>query len=252
MAGFFCFSALKASDAYSLLGSKKYCHDTSVINFPESQNIKRDIDIGDTVIFDLSSASIADDYFEFPVMINADDSVYSLDFSFQFNITDYAFNSIIDLTGNLQHLSHFNQGDLFLRFTSNDFNPYSNQVPLLLIRFNIINSVNCKIEMNTVKAYLNGFPCAFKITDCPIVTGNYNFTVKPSIYPNPVSDYLFAHCNPEDEVILYDQLGKAIATPIQQNTNQMVMYVADLHPGIYWLKIMSKKSVVFQKIIVRH
>jgi hypothetical protein len=206
----------------------------------------------DTVIFDINAGTFNSDYFEFPVSISSDDSVLSLDFSFQFNSTNYVFDTIYPLISQLQYLSHFNQSDLKLRFTSNSFSLYPQQSSVINIGFRVLDFSFCEINLLNTLAYLNGEPCAIKITDCPFPTSNMeNLDGTKSIFPNPVSDELYV-VQPANSIIqVYNTTGRLVFETFNSQRKTQLR-LTDLQNGIYFLYIKNINSLSVNKIEVLH
>jgi hypothetical protein len=206
----------------------------------------------DTVIFDLYSGTYNTDYIEFPVSINSDDPILSLDFSFQFNNTNYIFDTIYPLINPLQYLSFFNPSDLRLRFTSNSLNQYPLTNSIINIGFQIIDISFCELNITNPYAYLNGEPCAIKITDCPFPTSNIEtLDGTISIFPNPVSDELFIEQPANSIIQLFNTTGKLMfETFNSQRKTQLPLN--DLQNGIYFLYLKNINSLSVHKIQVLH
>ncbi|MEN6294722.1 MAG: T9SS type A sorting domain-containing protein, partial [Chloroherpetonaceae bacterium] len=74
-------------------------------------------------------------------------------------------------------------------------------------------------------------------------------------YPNPVSDYLYidisAEFEPVQSIEIYDQLGRLLKN-IPSNslaTHTLSIFVGDLSPSIYFLKIQKHGSYIYKKFI---
>ena len=77
------------------------------------------IDLSDTVVFDLSQAIITGTSIDIPISIISDDTINALDFSLKYDQVKFLYDSIIDLTTYLQAVSFYNSNDSTIRFTSN-------------------------------------------------------------------------------------------------------------------------------------
>ena len=122
------------------------------------------IDLLDTVVFDVSNAIKIGNVISFPISILSDDTVNALDFSFKYNQTNLTYDSITDLTTYLQALAFYNPNDSTVRFTSNSFQRYVNNTPLVMLHFTLLTSQFITSDINTIKGYLNGNVCSIRST----------------------------------------------------------------------------------------
>src|SRR5687767_8623128 len=80
----------------------------------------------DSVIFDLSRASLMATYIDIPVCIKSDDAVFSFDFALKFNLTKMSYATMIELLPSdptFVSAAYFNSSDLFLRSTNSSQQP---------------------------------------------------------------------------------------------------------------------------------
>jgi gliding motility-associated-like protein len=113
------------------------------------------IDLNDTIFIDVSNAIVGAGFIDYPVYINSDDPIQSMDFQFFFNDAAFTYNSIINVAGIDQILGNvapdvasggFNE----FRFTSNDLTTvYPNGSVLIYIRFNTASTEPCDINIVT-------------------------------------------------------------------------------------------------------
>jgi photosystem II stability/assembly factor-like uncharacterized protein len=74
-------------------------------------------------------------------------------------------------------------------------------------------------------------------------------------YPNPVSDYLYidisAEFEPVQSIEIYDQLGRLLKNVPSNSlaTHTLSIFVGDLSPSIYFLKIQKHGSYIYKKFI---
>jgi len=98
-------------------------------------------------------------------------------------------------------------------------------------------------------SYEDVFGCIFTASDVNFVVGIDDVQIKDNIriYPNPTTSYLTIEMNsPIENVIILDHSGKIIkSTPFIKKT----INVEDLSQGIYFIKLISKKDIIFQKFI---
>ncbi len=140
-------------------------------------NKSRIINTQDSVIFDLSHATITGNFIDIPVFFLSDDIVNSFDFSFKFDETILTYDSVINYKNYLTALPNFNTTDRKLRFTSNSLQTIENNTALIAIRFTFTNIclVN-ETNLNTIKVYLNGNPCTSKVSPVAHFIPVANFT----------------------------------------------------------------------------
>lgn len=122
------------------------------------------IDQYDSVFFDLSQSVCSGSLAQVPVFIKSDDIVYSLDFSLKFDVTKMAYHSIVVHQGYLMASANYNSADSTLRFTSSSMTPIGNLVPLVSVRFTMLNGgqVNAS-DLMLKSGLLNGTACSRKI-----------------------------------------------------------------------------------------
>jgi gliding motility-associated-like protein len=124
------------------------------------------IDNGDTIVFDLTSSTIVGNIFTFPVSFISDDPITALDFSFNFNNTDFTYTSVSNPNSIDQVLAFVNPVDLKLRLTSNDLMPYSTSTVTFELSFTTTATDVCDLNINNIAAFLNGEPCSFLVLGC--------------------------------------------------------------------------------------
>ena len=143
-------------------------------------NFVNTIDLGDTIFIDVENAIVGAGYIDYPVYINSDDPIQSMDFQFFFNTTEFTYDTVFNdasLSSLLVNVSpEFNQGGaLELRLTSFTFpGLYPNQTTLVTLRFttnsifpcnlNIVTNQNSVIQLGD-NAF-NAGPCSFKVLGC--------------------------------------------------------------------------------------
>lgn len=218
------------------------------------------INAGDTVVFDLSNATIVGNYIQFPVSILSDDVVNALDFALKFNYPSFTYDSTFNLTSYISPFGYFNPTDSTLRLTSNSLQTYANNTPLLSIRFNIGSGFTCSdINLNTITVYLNGDPCSFKVINCtPISTGISAASAASellTVYPNPATDFFQVdyNSNSAKEIIMvvFDSNGRKIIDEkhsIVEGTNTIKKDVHKFKSGMYFVQLIDSKYNTVQTV----
>jgi hypothetical protein len=213
------------------------------------QNLSFTINEYDTVVFDLLNSNFNSDYFEFPITVLSDDSIYSLDFSFEFNNNNYIFDTLYPLISPLQYLSHFNESDLRFRFTSNSLSQYPTSSPIVFVGFSILDFSFCELNIFQPIAYLNGEPCSVLINPCPEPTLLKKANISKAAYPNPVIDELFLEQPPGSKVTITDNVGKIVYERLNDIKSASIK-MDNLLQGLYFVSLETQTSVFTHKIIV--
>jgi hypothetical protein len=229
----------------------KFDYLSKLENFKDSilSTVSFTIDELDTVVFDINAGNFNSDFIEFPVSIVSDDSIYSLDFSFEFNSLNYIYDTIYPLISPIQYLGHFNDQDLRFRFTSNSLVIYPTLAPIVFVGFNILDFSFCELNFFEPKAYLNGDKCSVKITACPNPTLIEKIEASKLVYPNPVIDELFLAQPEGSKVSISDNLGKMVFEKFNHETSSSIS-MDQFSAGVYFLKLETSSSIETFKIIV--
>ncbi len=151
----------------------EYGHNTEVIDEILLTDQSSTINQGDTVVFDLSQATLVNGNLEFPVFIISDDpNVFSLDFQFKFNTTNFTYDTVYNTFSLTSLQANFNQTDQILRLFSFDDNILPNNVNLVALSFNLNIPEFCAINLTNIIVYLNGTPCSYKVIGCQNPSAN--------------------------------------------------------------------------------
>lgn len=220
------------------------------------------IDVNDTVVFDIGQAVINGNQVDIPVYFLSDDIINALDFSFKYNQANFTYDSIVDLTSYMQSLAYYNTNDSIVRFTSYSLQTYTNDTPLVMIRFIILSGQFCTADMNTIHVYLNGDACTYKLIDCipSGITETNNSSINSiNIYPNPLSNeaVITFSLNEKSHVIvnIYDITGKLVmkaADAVYNNgENRINLSSSNLEPGLYEATISVNNTVQVIKFSVQ-
>ena len=211
------------------------------------------IDATDTVVFDLSQAIVMISTVEFPLYFFSDDTVNAVDFSLKFNQTNFEFDSVINLTPNLQTMSYLNVSDSTLRFTSNCLQRIPNDSALINIRFNVISGSFCVSDLSDILVYLNGDLCSSKVIDC--VSNNISefdaSNLIAEVYPNPALQNLTIHANEDLKIVVSNLIGETLLPEFELLHDQInTIDVSNFAPGIYILRMQANGHLVSKKIVV--
>ena len=213
----------------------------------------RTINLGDTVVFDLSGVDNLGTQLFIPVSIISDDEVYALDFSLKYNEDDYLWDTILLLPGNnLQSIANYNVDDSTLRFTSNSLNQYILTAPIVNIRFNVLTGSFEPEDLHIVAVYLNGEPCSYKIKTNGTITGtNSKINKNIIVFQNPSTSMLILKCNSNALAEIYDLNGKLIRTDIEVEAGiAKEVPTHEMTKGVYFVKIVCEGKADFKKFLV--
>ena len=215
------------------------------VDSSKTYSTTNNIDSMDSVIFNFSTATISSIYVDFPISFRSDDSIYALDFSFQYNTSNVEFDTLFNLTTGLQYLYHYNVNDSTFRFTSNKLTPISNDSAVIVLRFKTFTGQMCANDIYSTSTYLNGEISSHQLFGC-IVSEVYEINEKDistSVFPNPsVTEfsYRFMHSKSFDEIRMFNSKGELVKieiTDIYQPIN-----IQSLAPGLYIVEFLNKSS----------
>jgi hypothetical protein len=207
-----------------------------------------------SIFFDVYSATVTGTTVEFPVYINSDDPINSLDFAFKFNSAQFEYDTIINLTGYIEMLSNFNINDSTVYFTSYSFTQtYTNNTPLVVVRFNILSGTFCSDDLNSVISLLNGDLSSYRIIECQSsgINDLSNLT-EVNIFPNPSSELVEIRSAEKVRYELYSTAGSSVIRSENTLMNDHRMNVSDLPAGAYMLKLYNDDATAFRKMIITH
>ena len=232
------------------------------IAFSQNNSIRESqvIDQFDTVVFNVSQSVSQSGYVEFPVYFRSDDTVNALDFSFKFNTTKFAYDSVIRLAGYLSISANYNTTDSTLYFTSYSLQRITNDTPLVKVRLWLLSGQLCSGDLNSVAAYLNGDPCTLRVTNPAAcltdVVEIENKNQSLSVYPNPttgLSNIKFnSSANDNAVTSLSDFSGRVVMNQnvkLISGDNNFPLDLNQLSDGIYILMLKSSLENSFVRIV---
>lgn len=130
---------------------------------------KKIINTADSIILDLSTATLSSTYLDVPILLKSDDAVFSFDYAFLFNLSKLTYSTTILVSpaaNNIFSTSFFNPQDLFLRSTNSSLSAITNLTNLHIIRF--VLSAPCvsitTSDFSQALAIINGTQCSMKIS----------------------------------------------------------------------------------------
>lgn len=211
------------------------------------------IDQQDSVILDLSMAIVTANSIEVPVSILSDDSVFALDFSFQYYRNYLLYDTIVDLTTYMVSSSFYNIGDSTVRFTSYGTQSYGNGTALVAIRFNYFNGIPGVNDFYSLTGYLNGDPCSI------IVKGMLPTNLKENekvisqfdFYPSPAQNSLIVKSCVEGKIKIINLNGKEITGFLPVNKDQETFVdIYYLPEGTYYVYFSNELISFTKKLVV--
>jgi len=209
----------------------------------------------DSIFFDISQAVLNGNIVEFPISFKSDDVINALDFSFKYNELELQYDTIINLTNYIQHLSYYNANDSTVRFTSYSFTqPYTQDTALVLVRFTVISGQLCSADLDVVDALLNGDACSQKIVECQ-TSGIDEFINEDQVlvFPNPASERVSISVPVSAEVTLFDIYGKKVKLSVVVEPGiEYVIETGNFENGIYLLNIQNTTTSLTRKIVIEN
>ena len=204
------------------------------------------------ITFDLGQAVTNDDNtVDVPVYVSSDETVNAVDFALSFNEEKLTFNNVIANSTNIQALSHLNESDRTLRFTSNSLIEYNINQKVAIVRFNLLNNEGVSIEdLLSTDGYINGEKVNVEVINR--ISGDVqDENINVLVFPNPTSGIFNINPTTDATAQLFDLNGKQIsnALPVLANQNNEIN-VQDLNSGVYMVKIYNEKFVITKKIFV--
>lgn len=216
-----------------------------------SQSRLFNIDMLDTVVFDISQASIVGNQVSFPVYILTDDTVNALDFSLVFNETNFSLDTIINLTAYLQPVYNLTMGTLY--FTSYSLQEIEHNTSLLSIRLNMLGHYLCSDDLDSILVYLNGDLCSVKVVEClsDKIAEIENADIYANIFPDPSEGTLNIIPGSQVTIELLDLNGSRIFFQANAIANHNVQInTSAFDPGVYLVKIFNDSFVSVKKIVI--
>lgn len=110
-------------------------------------------------------------------------------------------------------------------------------------------------SVGTLGAYLSGFISINTGNPTSGLLNNTNLKMQTNAYPNPASQQI--NITIENQVAtlscsLYDLQGREIISASSQNTSSIIMDVAQINSGVYYLKTTANGKGATNKIIITH
>ncbi len=247
----FCFSI--SGKTFQLQNEKDILKNT--FRFPGNAIQPSSIDQLDSVLFDLSQAVFTSNSVEIPVSVLSNDTIFALDFSFQYNHNNLLYDSIIDLTSYMISSSFYNTVDSTVRFTSYGTQSYGIGTSLVSIKFNLLNGMVGVNDLFSLTAYLNGDPCSIKLNGSlpAIVYENGSINSQIDLYPSPANSSIQVK-SPFDGIIsIVDLNGQVVITSLNILKDQEALIdIRSLSNGSYWVLFSNEGYLSVKKLMVFH
>lgn len=202
------------------------------------------------VIYDLGKAvKNVDNTVDVPVRFSSSEDVFALDFSMNFNEDKMSFDKVITNVANVQALSHLNEMDRTLRFTSNSLNQYASNVTIATVRFNLVNGEINKSDLDNVASYINGELVVTEVLDGRSIDGLSANEI--AVYPNPTAASFYVESNEDAQVQIFDLSGEQLGTTLNVFANQSLeINTETFNGGVYIVKISNDHFVTTKKVTV--
>ena len=152
----------------------------------------------------------------------------------------------------MESLSHFNNDDQTLRFTSNSLEEYTMNQAVVYVRFNVNEGHQLTAsDLLTAQAYLNGDSAKTVIAGKTDGLVEFAKSQNISVYPNPASSGVLNVLVSENAIFeLLDMNGKTI---ISQSVNANVkqeINVDNLANGVYSIRIQNDEFISTQRVVI--
>ncbi|MFM2394773.1 MAG: hypothetical protein RLZZ546_2755 [Bacteroidota bacterium] len=215
------------------------------------QEVFSDINSGDTVLFDLVSASFVNKVLSIPVFLITDDKINALDFSLMFNEEKITLDTILKTSQSLEMSYFLNPNDRKLRFTSYSLSNYNTDKKIVTLQFiTSATSIN-EADFFNITAYLNGDLCSNKFSAKTFTTTSIKENELLDMFeimPNPSSNYIEIKCEENSKLTLIDNSG-IILDKIQKTKSLEIISLINYPNGIYHLMLENDKIVKTKKFI---
>ena len=220
------------------------------IDFDYSNTLTQ-IDSADTVFFHFDKTVVTGNVAVFPVSFSSDDTIYSLDFSFRYNVDSVNCDTIQELTNYIESYYFYNTNDSTLRYTSFSLQPYTADTMLIAINFNLGNSTDTsKIGIFEMKGYLNGNQCPTSLVVAATTGINENnFTVPLEVYPNPSNGIFKVKTIPGAQLQIYDSKGNLVLKETANNNGIKEIDINKKNCGLYIIKVINNNQFASYRIL---
>ena len=204
----------------------------------------------DVVLFDVANAVSGNGYVDVPVSISSNNAVNALDFSMQFN-NNLSFSSVVN-NASMESLSHFNNDDQTLRFTSNSLEEYTMNQAVVYVRFNVNEGHQLTAsDLLTAQAYLNGDSAKTVIAGKTDGLVEFAKSQNISVYPNPASSGVLNVLVSENAIFeLLDMNGKLVVSQSVLANVKQEINVENLANGVYSIRIQNDEFISTQRVVI--
>ena len=229
--------------------------DGSFKNLNADGQIKKDaLTTTDTVVFDIANAVITPSYIDVPVSIHTTNTVNGIDFETMYNHSTLLYDTILDLTGNLDALSNYSTVTQKIMFTATEVGggPVPSGINIVKIRFHNLGFGIDSSDLNSVSAYVNGNLATIeKTAGAPTNVANIDAEQYFNVYPNPTSGKLNVVASEDSKIAMFDLSGKQLVLETNLTAKKkQTIDVSNLANGVYMMKIYNDNFVKMQKIVI--
>lgn len=214
-------------------------------------NTLTQIDSTDSVYFHFDKTIVIGNTAVFPVSFSSDDTIYSLDFSFRYNVDSVSCDTIQELTNYIESYYYFNTNDSTMRYTSYSLQPYTSDTMLVAINFSLGNSNDSsKIGLFDLKGYLNGNQCPATMKVVTPTSINEKESLLPlSVFPNPSNGFFKVATAPGSKLEIHDILGNIMRSEWVGISGINELDLTAFCDGLYIIKVISKNHSASYRIL---
>jgi hypothetical protein len=169
----------------------------------------------------------------------------------QFNGANLSFKST--QASDMESLSHFNQADKTLRFTSYSLETYKQNTPVAFVRFATANAASVtENDLTSVVAYLNGDQVTTEVISRKGVSSLTTEGNNVSVYPNPANDVLNIQSIENARIEMMDASGRAVIASTLVNADEnFTINTQTLASGVYTVKVYGQSFVSTKKVVIK-
>jgi chitodextrinase len=220
----------------------------------KAAKLKSSLAAGDTIVFDLSQALVADNKMRFPVYFTSTSEITSLDFEMDFNDDKLTYDTMLYHPDYIESAFFFNPEDSILRYTSYTLDEYPANQNLFYIWFDLQEEDISSSDFSIPLSILNGLPVASKVTEyVPTITGlpENHLRSEIHVFPNPARSFVYVQISEDAIVEILDLQGKSISESIRLVANEKQEISTDqLSSGLYLLKFRTDEGFAIKKLII--
>ena len=206
----------------------------------------------DKLVIDLSHSVYSDNTVEIPVTFMSENAINAVDFSLKFNEDKLAFNSVSQAAEGIEALSHFNQDDRTLRFTSNCQHAFNSAAPVVFVKFNLLSGNVGANDLMSAFSYLNGDQASVEIVgDFSTGLNSVTYSDVVSVFPNPATQFVSVLAPEASMIEMMDAAGRIVSASVTVPAGQShKISTENIASGVYFVRISNDHFSVMKKVVV--